>query len=70
MNIYLCPICVGTKVSIEKIAAMSEKAAEDKLYNRLFDRFEWLEGDNLAEITKELADEGVYLGTLYDLEDF
>lgn len=70
MNTYLIPMNEGTGPYIKKIIANSERNAEDKLYKQLYDKYEFVEGDTLAEIRGQLFDEGIDVGQIYDIDEF
>lgn len=70
MNIYIVPIADYPTVKVEKIVANSLRQAEDKLYQRLFDKYEDVEADNLNSLRKELRKNDILVGDLYDIEDF
>lgn len=70
MNIYLIPICDQSDNYIQKIVANSLEQAKERLYNELFDRFDWTESDNLDDLRKELTEDGIFVGDFYDIEDF
>jgi hypothetical protein len=70
VNIYLIPICDQSDNYIEKVIANSLEQAKERLYNELFDRFDWTESDNLDDLCKELTEDGIFVGDFYDIEDF
>lgn len=70
MNIYIVPIADYPTVKVERIVANSLEQAEDKLYQRLFDKYEDVEADDLNSLRKELRKNDILVGDLYDIEDF
>jgi len=70
VNIYLIPICDQSDNYIEKVIANSLEQAKERLYNELFDRFDWTESDNFDDLCTELAEDGIFVGDFYDIEDF
>lgn len=70
MNIYIVPIADYPTIKVEKIVANSLEQAEDKLYQRLFDKYEYAEADDLNSLRKELRKNDILVGDLYDIEDF
>ena len=70
MNTYLIPMNEGTGPYIKKIIANSEQIAEEKLYRQLYDKYEFVEGDTLAEIRGQLFEEGIDVGQIYDIDEF
>lgn len=60
----------GTGPYIKKIVANSERAAKEKLYKQLYDKYEFVEGDTLDEIQGQLSEEGIDIGQIYDIDEF
>lgn len=69
MNTYLIPINEGSGPYIKKISANNAKIAEEKLFKYFFDKYEFLEGDNLKEIKDQLWDSGIDVGQIYDIDE-
>lgn len=70
MNIYIVPIYDGPDIWIERIVANSLEQAEDHLYYDLYDRYEFAIAQDFDSLRIELAENGIMIGDLYDLEDF
>lgn len=73
MNTYIIPYFDGGKCSIYSTAATNYRNAESKVIKYFVNRFE-LDYDLLDETLEKLSDElvkqDVYLGLLYDVEEF
>ncbi len=69
MNTYLIPVKERDSLYIKKIVAPSESAAEDKLYEYFYNKYEDIEGTNLEEIRDPLWDLDIEFGQIYEIDE-
>ena len=73
MNTYIVPYFDGIKCSIYSTAATNYRNAESKVIKYFVNRFELDYGlldENLKQLSDELVKQDIYLGLIYDVEEF
>ena len=73
MNTYIIPYFDGYKCSIYSTTATSYRNAESKVIKYFVNRFELDYGlldESLKQLSDELVKQDVYLGLIYDVEEF
>lgn len=69
MNKYLIPIDDGDDLYIESVSANDYTQAQDKLIEYFCENFD-IEATNWNELLDQLVDRNIYLGNIYDIEEF
>lgn len=70
MNKYLLPICSTDDIWIESVSAKNFNDAKDKFIESLGETYEWVTVDDWDKFLEECTDHELFIGDIYDLEEF
>ncbi len=70
MNKYLLPVCSLDDIWIESVSAKNFNDAKDKFIESLGETYDWVTVDDWDKFLEECADHELFIGDIYDLEEF